>query len=63
VLPEFDMPGHTQSWARGNPELQTRCDETHSGFHFTAPMDPTVNSTRVQRGSNPHSPGLGRLAR
>ncbi|CAH1786172.1 unnamed protein product [Owenia fusiformis] len=40
VVPEFDTPGHTESWGKGMPELLTDCGPT-----FTGPMDPSKQST------------------
>ncbi len=45
VVPEFDTPGHSQSWGKGIPDLLTKC---YKGGRFTGgfgPMDPSRNST------------------
>ncbi len=48
VVPEFDMPGHTTSWAVGYPELASGPGpfsiERHFGV-FNPVMDPTKEST------------------
>ncbi|HZZ39045.1 MAG TPA: family 20 glycosylhydrolase [Acidobacteriaceae bacterium] len=48
VVPEFDMPGHTTSWAVGYPELASAPGpfsvERHFGV-FNPVMDPTKDST------------------
>jgi hexosaminidase len=48
IVPEFDMPGHSQSWFVGYPELASGPGpyqiERHWGI-FDAAMDPTKEST------------------
>jgi hexosaminidase len=48
VVPEFDMPGHSTSWAVGYPELASAAGpfsiERHFGI-FDPVMDPTKEST------------------
>ena len=50
VVPEFDMPGHSTSWAVGYPELASAAGpfaiERHFGV-FDPVMDPTKESTYV----------------
>nr|KAI8748529.1 beta-hexosaminidase subunit beta-like [Biomphalaria glabrata] len=52
VLPEFDTPGHAQSWGKSHPELLTTCydgdtpERSVYGKHSEKEiMDPTKNST------------------
>lgn len=43
VIPEFDTPGHTQSWELGHPGLLTVCNGTQlSTYGPMNPIEPTV---------------------
>ncbi|RZC35144.1 beta-hexosaminidase subunit alpha-like [Asbolus verrucosus] len=45
VIPEFDTPGHTQSWGVAYPELLTTCYSDGQATGELGPMDPSKSST------------------
>ncbi|KAL7063546.1 hypothetical protein AAHC03_0931 [Spirometra sp. Aus1] len=45
VMPEFDTPGHTQSWGKGYPYVLTQCFESGKPTGEFGPVDPSKNST------------------
>jgi len=45
VMPEFDSPGHTQSWGRGQPDLMTRCYVQGRLTGDYGVIDPSSSST------------------
>ncbi|VDP89721.1 unnamed protein product [Echinostoma caproni] len=45
VMPEFDTPGHTQSWGRGQPGLLTECYKGEKPNEYYGPFNPARNST------------------
>lgn len=45
VVPEFDSPGHTQSWGKSFPKLLTSCFDGKSPNGQFGPIDPTNNFT------------------
>jgi hexosaminidase len=47
VVPEFDIPGHTQSWFPGYPELAAAAGPFEIGRHFGV-FDPVLDPTREE---------------
>lgn len=50
VIPEFDTPGHTQSWGYGIPHFLTQCYKNISGKMVPngfGPANPSVESTYI----------------
>lgn len=45
VVPEFDSPGHTQSWGKGQPDLLTPCYKKTVPSGTFGPINPTLSSS------------------
>lgn len=45
VIPEFDTPGHTQSWGKGQKDLLTPCHKDPTQQNSFGPINPVLNTT------------------
>ncbi|XP_027257469.1 beta-hexosaminidase subunit beta isoform X2 [Cricetulus griseus] len=45
IIPEFDTPGHTQSWGKGQKDLLTPCYIEKKETERVGPINPTLNTT------------------
>ncbi|XP_048224008.1 beta-hexosaminidase subunit beta [Perognathus longimembris pacificus] len=45
VIPEFDTPGHTQSWGKGQKDLLTPCSLFRKPEQTFGPINPILNTT------------------
>uniref|UniRef100_A0A8C6R8E8 Beta-hexosaminidase n=2 Tax=Nannospalax galili TaxID=1026970 RepID=A0A8C6R8E8_NANGA len=45
VIPEFDSPGHTQSWGQGEKDLLTPCYNERKKAEGVGPINPILNTT------------------
>ncbi|XP_006197724.1 beta-hexosaminidase subunit beta [Vicugna pacos] len=45
IVPEFDSPGHTQSWGKGQKDLLTPCYQGTQSSGTFGPINPILNTT------------------